>query len=163
MTYSRTWAATASSTVTEARVREVMKPVFADITGLATRGFISHESAAKWRDDLTWMLSDEAITSFELQLEAPGRPACGFHYAVSDDGSLQEASQSGGMQLYAFPDGTKAALVVSFKPSLPDEITAKIKARGWTAEAEYLKGEKTRDRAFSCEGFGLVRNRVGDW
>ncbi|NRD43294.1 hypothetical protein [Corallococcus exiguus] len=163
MTYSRTWAATASSTATEARVREVMKNVFADITGLATRGFITHERAAKWRDDLTWMLSDEVISSFELQLEAPGRSACGFHYAVSDDGSLQEASRSGGMQLYAFPDGTEAELVVSFRHSLSDEVTAEIKARGWTSSAEYLKGEKTRDRAFSCDGYGLVRNRVGDW
>jgi hypothetical protein len=163
VTYTQTQAASMSSTATEARVREVMKHVFADITGLATRGFTSHETAAKWRDDLTWMLSNEVIFSFEVQLEAPGQPARGFHYDVSNNGSIQEAGRSGGMQLYAFPNGTRASLVVSFKRPLPDEIEAEIKARNWTASAAYLKGEKTRDRAYSCDGYGVIRNRVGDW
>jgi hypothetical protein len=163
MTYTQTQAASMSSTATEARVREVMKHVFADITGLATRGFTSHERAAKWRDDLTWMLSNEVISSFELQLEAPGKPARGFHYNVSDDGSLQEAGRSGGMQLYAFPDGTTASIIVSFKRPLSDEIKEEIKARNWTSPGAYLKGEKTRDRAYSCDGYGIIRNRVGDW
>ena len=163
MTHTQTQTGSLSSTVTEARVREVMKSVFADITALATRGFTSHERAAKWRDDLTWMLSNEVISSFELQLEAPGEPARGFHYDVSDNGSLQEAGRSGGMQLYAFPDGTRASLVVSFKHPLPAETETELKARNWTSPAAYLKGEKTRDRAYSCDGYGLIRNRVGDW
>ncbi len=78
-------------------------------------------------------------------------------------GSLQEAGRSGGVQLYAFPDGTEASVVVSFKRPLPDEIEAEIKARNWTSSAAYLKGEKTRDRAYSCDGYGVIRNRVGDW
>ncbi|REG22904.1 hypothetical protein ATI61_118109 [Archangium gephyra] len=163
MTYTQTRTASMSSTVTEARVREVMKHIFADITALATRGFTSHESAAKWRNDLTWMLSNEVIYSFELQLEAPGQPVRGFHYDVSDDGSLQEAGRSGGMQLHEFPDGTSASMVVWFKRPLPDEIEAEIKVRNWTSPGAYLKGEKTRDRAYSCDGYGVIRNRVGDW
>lgn len=163
MTYTQTKTASMSSTATEARVREVMKHVFADITGLAMRGFTTHERAAKWQDDLIWMLSNEVISSFELQLEAPGQPLRGFRYEVSDDGSLQEAGRSGGMQLYAFPDGTQVSLVVSFKSQLSDEIEAEIKARNWTSPANYLKGQKTRDRAYSCDGYGVIRNRVGDW
>lgn len=163
MTYTQARSASRSSTATEARVREVMKQVFADITGLATRGFMTHERAAKWRDDLIWMLSAEVISSFELQLKAPGQPARGFHYDVSDDDSLQEASRSGGMQLYAFPDGTEVSLIVSFKQPLPADIEEEIKARSWTIPGAYLKGERTRDRAYSCDGYGVIRNRVGDW
>ncbi len=163
MTYTQTRTGSMSSTATEARVREVMKHIFADITGLEMRGFTSHASAAKWREDLIWMLSTEVISSFEIQLEAPGQRPRGFHYDVSSDGSLQEAGRSGGMQLYEFPDGTRASLVVSFNRPLPDEIEAEIKARNWTSPAAYLKGEKTRDRAYSCDGYGVVRNRVGDW
>jgi len=160
-----TWtqATSKSTTVTEARVREVMKQVFDDLVGLALRGFTDFDTAQGWQEDLIWMLTNEVITSFEVQLRAPGRGPRAFRYDVSDDDSLYEASQSGGLQLYEFPDGTSADLIVRFRHPLDTALHEEVRGRGWTRSAAFLPGEGVRDRAYSHEGYGVIRKRVGDW
>jgi len=151
-----------SSTFTEARVREVMKPVFDDIIVIANRGFIDSEQARKWYDDLSYMLLSEAISSFEFQFKQPGGRKGAVRYEVSDDGSLLESSRSGGLQLYWLPDDTAADLVVSFR-KMEQDVKAELNRRGWTRDASFVPGAAVRERAYSSEGYGLIRNRIGDW
>jgi Bacterial HORMA domain family 1 len=160
MSYSRSQSS--SSTFTEARVREVMKPVFDDITGLVLRNFISSERAMKWREDLTYMLSQEAISAFELQLEKPDGTRVGFRYEVSDDGSLLDSSSSGGLRLYQLPEGTTAVLMVVFRELSPD-VRDEVSRRGWVHHAVSLSGEGVRERGYSHEGYGVIRKRFGEF
>lgn len=160
MSYSRSLSST--STFTEARVREVMKPVFDDITALLMKGFLSPERSMKWRDDLIYMLSEQAISAFELQLTKPDGSRVGFRYEISDDGSLHESSRSGGLELYRLPGGTKANLMVVFR-ELEADVREEVRRRGWVHDAEPLSGEGVRERGYSHEGYGVIRKRYGDW
>jgi hypothetical protein len=162
MSASRTMAKSATSTCTEARVREVMKPVFDELFGLVTRDFASLQSVEKWRDDLTYMLSNEAISSFELQFDLPDGKQSGFSYEVSDDGTLMASDRSGGLRLHMLPDGTKASVVVLWRELTP-ELREEMRRRGWTRSASRLSGEGVREHAYSSQGYGVVRKRVGDW
>jgi hypothetical protein len=137
-----------------------MKPVFDDITGLVLRSFVSSERALKWREDLSYMLSQEAISAFELQLTKPDGTREGFRYEVSDDGSLLDASSSGGLQLYLVPERTTANLMVVFRELSPD-TREEIRRRGWTHEGVPLSGEGIRERGYSHEGYGVIRKRFG--
>ncbi|QSQ23211.1 hypothetical protein JY651_50440 [Pyxidicoccus parkwayensis] len=159
-----TFSHTRTSTFTEARVREVMKSVFDELVGAANLGFISLESAHQWRDDLTYMLFQQVLEYFELQFRKPDGTRVGFRYEVSDDGSLLEASRSGGQRLYMLPDGTRGSILVSFREGhLDPEMDAELTRRGWGSGGSSLQGEGTRDRAYSDQGYGLIRKRMGDW
>jgi hypothetical protein len=159
-----TFSHTRTSTFTEARVRQVMKSVFDELVGAANRGFISLEKAKKWNDDLTYMLSRQVVAYFELQFRTPEGKRAGFRYDVSDDGSLLEASRSGGQQLHMLPDGTRGTIFVTFREGQLDPQTdAELTGRGWVSGGSPLQGEGTRDRAYSDQGYGLIRKRMGDW
>lgn len=158
-----TLSLTRTSTFTVARVREVMKSVFDELVGAASRGFISMEAAQKWNDDLTYILSRQVAAYFELQLRTPDGRRVGFRYDVSDDGSLLETSRSGGQRLHLLPDGTKGSLFVSYRGQLDEETDAELRRRGWGSGGAPLQGEGTRDRAYSDQGYGLLRKRMGDW
>lgn len=162
MSASRTIAKSATSTCTEARVREVMKPVFDELFALAASNFASLQSVEKWRDDLTYMLSNEAISSFELQFDLPDGTQRGFRYEVSDDGTLMASDRSGGLRLYTLPEGTTASVVVVWRELTP-ELREEMRRRNWTRSVSLLSGGGVRERAYSSQGYGVVRNRVGDW
>ncbi|WP_164019861.1 hypothetical protein [Pyxidicoccus trucidator] len=159
-----TFSHTRTSTFTEARVREVMKSVFDELVGAARRGFISLENAQKWNDDLTYMLFRQVVAYFELQFRTPEGQRVGFRYDVSDDGSLLEGSRSGGQRLYMLPDGTRGSIFVSFREGqLDSETDTELTRRDWVSGGSSLQGEGTRDRAYSDQGYGLIRKRMGDW
>lgn len=159
MTESRT----GTNTFTGARVREVMKPVLDDFVGCVLRGFVSTERAQKWCDDLTYLLTQEAISAFELQLTLPDGSEVGFRYEVSDDGSLLESSRSGGQRLHLLPQGTSASIWVRYRDEVKPHVGEEMRKRGWGPGGASLEGDAVRERAYSKEGYGLVRSRVGDW
>lgn len=153
---------TGTSTFSEARVREVMKPVLADFMGCVTMGFASRERIMEWHDDLTYLLIQEAISAFELQLTRPNADPVAFRYEVSDDGTLFESSPSGGQKLYALPAGTQANICVTYRDEVKPHVREEMRRRNWGPGAS-LGGPAVRERAYSKDGYGLTRSRVGDW
>jgi hypothetical protein len=152
-----------TTTFTEARVREVMMPVFDDFTGCAARGFVSYATAQEWADDVTYLLSQQAISAFELQFTLPGGRLVGFRYEVSDDGSVFESSSSGGQKLHLLPAGTRAGLVVIYRGEVQTHVREEMRRRGWGPGATSLAGEAVRERVYSKDGYGVVRKKIGDW
>ncbi len=158
-----TYTVTGTNTFTEARVREVMKPVFDDFIGCAMRGFVEREQAQGWCDDLTYLLIQQAISDFELQFTRPDGTRCGFQYVVSDDGSLIEASSSGGLKLHQLPAGTSASVRVTYREDVKPHVREEMRRRGWSPGGTSLAGDAVRERAYSKDGYGLIRSRMGDW
>lgn len=157
-TYSR------SSTFSEARVVAVMHKVLADLVGLAATGMIDEDTAEKWHEELEFILLRRGATYFQFQFRLPSGSRAGLTYRVSDDGSLSEDSDSGGVDWFDLPKGTKASLFLHVNEESPHlaEVRSFMSRRGWGA-GSVVEGTGTRERAYSKDGFGLVRERVGAW
>ncbi|WP_255637417.1 HORMA-1 domain-containing protein [Hyalangium versicolor] len=140
-----------------------MKPVMDDLVACVMNGFISIERAQKWCNDLTYLLTQQAISIFELQLTQPDGSEVGFEYRVSDDGSLFESSPSGGQRLHLLPQGTKANLWVRYRDNVEPHVHEEMRRRNWGAGGGSLGGTAVRERAYSNESYGLIRGRLGDW
>lgn len=158
MTFTRT----STGTFTEARVREVMKLVLEDFVGCVLRDFVSRERAQQWWNDLTYLLTQQAISAFELQFTRPNGTQGAFRYEVSDDGALLESSPSGGQRLHMLPSGTQTTLCVTYRDDVQSHVREEMHRRGW-GPGSSLGGTAVRERAYSTEGYGLIRSRVGDW
>lgn len=162
-TYAAT--ATATSTCTEARVRAVLVKVLDDFIALVSRRFLPADRATGWCRDLLELLTLEAVEFFELQFTLPGDRELGVRYSISDDGSLMEDRASGGIDYYALPDGTTSTLLVHLRADGTGRAAAVayLVERGWRFDGTALSGALTRDRAYSRQGYGVVRSLVGAW
>src|SRR6266849_5030075 len=105
-----TATASRAGTMTEARVREVMQKVAANFTNFVVAGLVRREVANSWRDDLIYLQVQEALDFFEMQLRTPQGERFGLRYTVRADGSVQQDSASGGLDVYGLPLGTCASL-----------------------------------------------------
>ncbi|WP_373371234.1 HORMA-1 domain-containing protein [Stigmatella ashevillensis] len=140
-----------------------MKSVMDDLMGCAVSGFLSTEEAQRWYSDLTYLLTQQAISIFELQLTLPDGSEVGFEYKVSNDGSLFESSSSGGQRLHLLPRETKANLWVRYHDDVGSYVREEMRRRGWGPGGGSLTGGAVRERAYSKDNYGLIRSRVGDW
>jgi len=156
---------TRTNTYTEARARYVMEKVLDDIIGLFSRGLITKERALSWHADLSYIISMKAMDFFEIQLRTPGGSTPGLRYELTDDGQLYEDTDSGGIDFFLLPTGTTAGLFVSLRENSPNAaaVRSQLQANGWGTNGHKLDGTIVRERAYSSDGFGVTRNRVGDW
>jgi hypothetical protein len=162
---SLTGTASRTGTYTEARLRAIMPEVVADIQGLAAVDIINTDTAIRWAEDLAFVLQQQAARGFQIKLLKPGSvEEVALDYKVSSDGTLHESSFSGGIDYYALPRGTRAILWVDIDQSsrniaVVDHYT---QSRGW-GTGNRVTGTSVRDRAYSKEGYGVIRGRIGTW
>ncbi len=161
MSYTAT--ATATTTMTEARVRVVMQKVRANFNAFVVANFVVAAKADSWAEDLTYLQVAGALKFFEIQILSPGRATFGIRYTMSADGSLQQDSASGGINLYGLPTGTTAGIYVEPSGTLSDTVRAYLTSRGWAFNGTSLDGSPTERRAFSKDGYGLIREHIGTW
>jgi hypothetical protein len=161
MSYTAT--STATTTMTEARVRVVMQKVRANFNAFVVANFVADAKADSWAEDLTYLQVAGVLKFFEVQIHSPGRATFGIRYTMSADGSLQQDSASGGINLYGLPAGTTAGIYVQPTGKLPDAVLAYLTSRGWAFNGRSIDGAATERRAFSSEGYGLIREHIGTW
>lgn len=161
MTYTAT--STYTNTMTEARVRAVMQKVEANLAAFVVAGHVDRARAAKWTGDLIYLQVKQALAFFELQIKSPGIDRFGLRYVVSSDGSIQQDSASGGLDLYGLPKGTTVTLFAHLKDNIPSEIREELKRRGWGFDGSKLDAPESEHRAFSNSGYGITRSKIGTW
>ncbi len=165
MSQTSTITASRTTTYTQARVRYVMDKVLEDLVTIAVRKFVTVEQIKNWYEDVIAVLSFEAADFFEIQLIPPKGGTAGIRYSVVDNGSISEDETSGGQNLFTFPENTRATIVIRLRPAAKkrDEALAYLKRRGWAMNGTVLQDEGVRDRGYSKDGYGLRRNRIGNW
>jgi hypothetical protein len=102
MTYSQTRTQTNTVTITETRVRAVLRQINVDMFSAVTSGFASKETIGKWKDDLFYMLSKDALCYFEFRVYLGDQIKAVWRYGISADGSLTTSDQGGGINFYDF-------------------------------------------------------------
>lgn len=161
---SSTFTATRTNTFTDARLRAVMPEVGGDFYALAGAGIVTFDVAARWTEELTFVLQHQAARGFQLQLTYPNGNRVALDYRVSSDGSVRESSTAGGINYYGLPAGTYATLFVEldFNSRNIATVQAYTRERGW-GTGSAVEGEVVRDRVYSKEGYGVIRGKVGTW
>lgn len=164
MTYTQSYSRT--STYIYSRARVVMNKALDDIIGLCAIGFITKDTALKWYEDILYVLSKEAADFFEIQLISSSLKQCGIRYEVSDNGYIYEDSESGGIDYYGLHNDTQVSLFLKLRTNSPNyyEVLQELENnRGWGTNGKALENSIVGDRAYSKDGYGLVRNKVGQW
>jgi hypothetical protein len=163
MTSSYTTSVSRSTTYTEARVRHVMAKVLEDLVMVAACELASIERVTKWCEEVTMVLLLQAGELFQIKFARPDGEPAAITYKVSDDGSLSEDGDSGGINYYGLPSGTRASIVLRLRDGAKkrQEAVDYLKGRGWTFDGVVLEDEGERDRGFSSSGYGLTRSKIG--
>lgn len=157
MTMTGTATRSYTNTYSEARARIVMLEVGADFYALASANLISFDVAQKWTEELSFVLLQQTVRGFQIQLRRPGSSTIALDYRVSSDGSVLESSMAGGINYYALPAGTTAGLVVDLNYEARNIAVVKryIGERGWGTNGQAVEGPVVRDRVYSKDGFGV--------
>lgn len=160
-----TKTATQASTFTDARAREVMRQVHGDFMSLASAAHMNREDAQNWCDELGYAVHYNVANTFQIKLTRPNGTVAALNYSVRDDGTILEESKAGGFDPYAFPTGTKVSVVLTYKQGAPnlELVRAYLQKRGWGPGGHLVEGSMVRDRAYSKDGFGVERSKVGVW
>jgi hypothetical protein len=165
MSDSMTTTASRTSTFTDARLRAIMPEVGADFYALAGAGIIALAVAQCWTEELTFILQNQAAHGFQIQLTYPTGHKVALDYRVSTDGTIRESSIAGGIDYFALPVGTRATLFVNlnFGATKIGAALDYIRARGWGENGHAVGGDAVRDRAYSKDGYGVIRAKIGNW
>jgi hypothetical protein len=161
-----TISASRTNTFTDARLRAVMPEVGADFYALACAGIVSTDVACRWTEELTFILQHQAAHGFQIQLTYPTGQQIALDYRVSSDGSIRESSVAGGIDYYLLPLGTGAFLFVDFnyQATKRDLVLSYLRQRGWAVGGCHpVQGDVVRDRAYSKDGYGVIRGKIGAW
>lgn len=160
-----TYTASQTSTFSEARARAVMRSVLGDFMNVASAGFILRETIQRWHEEIEYAVLKEAVDKFELQFTKPDGTRLGLSYAVRDDGTILEESKAGGVDVAGLPAQTRVTVCLNYRQGAPkiEEVQEYLRGRGWTNTGRLIEGAGDRDRAFSKDGFGIERSKVGDW
>ena len=159
MTHTTTVTASTTVTATATRVAYVLRRVRGDLISAAFAGLADEPRIKKWIDDLQYMLVNDALKHFELRVEAGGRLQRAWRYSVSDDGTLLESGRSGGIDLMGMPVGSTAEVIITRRSNLNGPVNDEINRRGWTTSVAALLGSGQRERAYSKDGYGVVREQ----
>jgi hypothetical protein len=159
-----TFSASRTNTFTDARLRAVMPEVGTDFYALAGASVISFETAVRWTEELTFILLQQAARGFQIQLTYPSGHKIALDYRVSSDGSVRESSTGGGIDYYLLPAGTSAILFVDLDESARaiQAVRTYIRERAW-GTGNAVEGDPVRDRAYSKDGYGVIRSKIGTW
>lgn len=163
MSVTVTATASRTTTMTAARVHVVMQKVSANFTALVVAGHVTAERAQKWVEDLSHLQEAEALDYFEIQIQASIGQPFGLRYTVRADGSLQQDSASGGFDPYGIPAGATVRLYAHLYDGKLASVRPYLAARGWGFNGERLDAPESEQRAFSTDGYGLTRSKIGVW
>ncbi|MBI1805088.1 MAG: hypothetical protein HY033_10260 [Ignavibacteriae bacterium] len=161
---SETYTVSETGTYTEARAVTVMLSVLGDLGILASARMISYDKANNWMEDILYLAKARVLQFFELQFynSVGVKIGTGYRYSLSEDGSLQENSGSGGIDPYDLPNGSKVNLFadVDWTKKNKTEVSSYLASRGWGTNGSPLGGQTSYERGYSKDGYGLMRYKI---
>jgi len=152
-----------SNTFTEARARYVLGKIFDDFNGIIFRRFttISAETLRNWRDDVAFIMENNAMYHFEIQFKL-GVQEWALRYEVDKFGGVSRDDDSGGSDFYNIPAGASVNIVVE-RDNSNETVSRYLIRRGWSSGGNFIAADGMCDRAYSKEGFGVNRTKKGDF
>ena len=171
MTSSATYTQAWTSTVTEARVRVVMwrrcLPTSSPspAPGLLY-GYLGAEVARRPelrpRPERRSKVADSSVPD----PRTAGRARSSTSSATT--GRCSKDAGSGGVDYHTFPVETRVTVTFRWRDGVARRQRRPRSASSWRSvvgrsNGSLIEGEVVRDRAYSTAGYGVVRNKVGNW
>lgn len=159
-----TYTISNSGTYTVTDVKAVMQNTYEDIIGFANRKLVDYSRVKGWIEDLIFLLNEEALKSFEIQLcNASGEKFKAYRYVVNTYGYIDSGSSSGGINYFDIPSGTSFGLLadVDFTKSNADKIRNYLYVeRNWGQDGSSMQGTSTFERSHSSGKLELKRYMI---
>ena len=158
-----TFTFTGTDSYTEADVKAVMQNTYEDIIGFANKGIITYDRAKGWINDITYMLKEKVLKSFEIQLyDSAGTRFQSYKYTVSVGGHISSGNLSGGINFWSIPAGTYAGLFADINNSLSNApgVNTELERRGWGTNGSPLAGNQTSERDYISNNLKLSRSVI---
>ena len=161
--YTGTFTASATDTFTESRARYVLGKIFDDFNGIIFRGFTTVKPASlkEWRDDIQYIMEQNALYHFEIQFQY-GLHSWAVRSEVNKYGGITRDDSSGGLDFYNIPAGASLNIVVN-RDTADEAVSNYLARRGWTSGGAFIAEGGNSDRAYSKDGFGVNRKKLGDF
>jgi hypothetical protein len=137
-----------------------MQKVRVTFAGLVVAGLITEERATKWATVLTYLQLERAIEYFEVQL---GGRQYGLRFTIFDDGSIHQDAKAGSIDFHGLPKGTAVGLYTHTRPNTPKYVYEELEKWGWGFNGRRLEVSAAESRGFSKDGYGIVREKLGEW
>jgi hypothetical protein len=139
-----------------------MTCAFEDFIVLANADKIDYSKAQKWMEDLLYLAKAKVLKYFELQYYTNGTRIGGYKYVLSDDGSLHENSDSGGIDPYYVSSDYSISLFadIDWQKNNSEEVKKYLATRGWGMNGTSLGEQGVYERAYSKNGYGLMRYKI---
>lgn len=160
------YSQSASNTYTETRAKYVLGKIYDDFCAIDTRNFDQFEKKPgkllSWKEDLYFIMQHEDLSSFQIQF-THGNPTknLAIHYDIKADGSIQTDSNSGGVNYWNFPKDTIIGLVVEMPKK--QIVLDHLKKRNWGMNGKFVEGNEEKAGAYSKDGYGANRKKIGKW
>ncbi|WP_025144301.1 hypothetical protein [Pedobacter jeongneungensis] len=158
-----TYTFSGTDSYSESDVKAVMQNTYEDIIGFANRGIITYERAKNWIEDITYMLKEKVLNSFEIQLyNASGERFQSYKYTVSSNGYLSTGSLSGGINFWSIPKDSSVGLFVDMNYNLANStsVNSELARRGWGTNGSPLVGKETSERDYISNNLRLQRTLI---
>ena len=158
---STTFTISNTETYTEADVKAVMQNTYEDIIGFANRKLVDYSRVKSWIEDLVYLLNEEVLESFEIQLyNSAGIRFQAYKYVINKYGYIDSGSSSGGINYFEIPDGTKFGLLadVDFTKSNAEKIKKYLfEDKNWGQDGSSMQGTTSFERSHSSGSLELKR------
>lgn len=162
MSTTHTFSGTDSYSVAD--VKAVMENTYEDIIGFANREMVGYNKVKSWIEDLTYLLNNKALKSFELQLyNSSGTRFKSYRYDINIFGLVISGDKSGGINYWEIPANTKVRLFVQLDESsrayrtVLDELTHN---RGWGTNGSAMNGTSSYERSYGSGSLQLKRSVI---
>lgn len=158
-----TYTRSSSNTFTEARAKYVLGKIFDDFNGILFRGFKNQddEKTIKWRDDVQFILENNALEHFELHFKTATQ-TWALRYEVDQYGGIYRDDNSGGIDFFNIPDSAYISIIVKHDNS-NETVNEYLRRRGWVSGGNFIAASAINDRSYSKNGFGVNRKKFGDF
>lgn len=162
MSTSNTFSGTDSYSVAD--VKAVMQNTYEDIVGFANKQLIDYGRAQSWIEDLTYLLNEKALSSFEIQLyNESGNRFQSYRYDVSVSGLIISNGQSGGISYYEIPSNTSVRLFANLNEGTSNYakvLRELLDNRGWGSNGSAMTGNTSYERSYASGSLQLKRSVI---
>lgn len=162
MSTSFTFSRTDSYSISD--IKAVMQNTYEDIIGFANRQMVEYGSAQKWIEDLTYMLNQKTVKSFELQLyNSAGTRFKSYRYEVNTWGIISSGDKSGGINYFEIPANTKVRLFACLdkdSTSYQSVLNELTQNRGWGTNGSAMNGNPSFERSYASGSLQLKRSVI---
>ena len=158
---SSSYTNTGSESYSKTDVKNVLGKIYDDFHAIAARGFDFIEDHPDYlenlRDDLYYIMIHEDLKMFQFQFDSHGKREA-VEYQVLSDGTVQQDSDSGGIDYWDFDRSAKIRTVVRRHGN--KKVSDYLVERGWSTGGSFVEGREETVGSYSSGNLDVTKKII---